>query len=228
MQLNEFRKRRRSERLRSTESSSEQGFTLIEMAVVMAIMAIVVSIASAALISLQNATARNSAMINDEQAASMTLALLSRDIRSAHNITFPTSSTNADNTVILYENQPSGGTTQPIEWTYTPPVAPAVVGTLKRIILTQSLAVSSTAVMLSDLANNSSYPVFTYYDLQGTTIPTSGADATLQNCTTGIGVNLMISPSPVPGVSNYQESNEVAIYDQQQILSAPGNNQCGA
>jgi prepilin-type N-terminal cleavage/methylation domain-containing protein len=211
---------------RSAGSDREHGFTLIEMSVVMAIMTIVVTIATGALISLQNAEARNSAMINDEQAASMTLALLSRDIRSAHSITFPTSTTNADISVILNENQPSGGPTQAVEWTYTPAVAPAVVGTLKRMILTSSLSVSSTAVYLRDLANTSTNPVFTYYGLDGAAIPTAGANGTLENCTTGIGVNLTISPSPVPGVAVYQENNEVAIYDQQQILSAPGNGQC--
>jgi prepilin-type N-terminal cleavage/methylation domain-containing protein len=219
--------RTRADRSRP-KKRDDQGFTLIELSVVMLIMTIVLTIATGALVSLQNATSRNSAMINDEQAASLTLALMSRDIRSAHSITFPTTTTNADTTIILNENQPSGGATQAIEWTYTPPVAPAVVGTLKRLILTSSMAVSSTAVMLTDLANTSTNPVFTYYDLQGTTEVTASNDATLQDCTTGIGVNLTISPSPVPGVATYQENNEVAIYDQQQILSAPGNGQCSS
>ncbi len=213
------------------DDGGDGGFTLIELMVVLAIMSIVLIIAGAALISLQNASARNSAMINDEQGASTTLALLSRDIRSAHNITFVSSTTDASQSVVLMENQPSGGATQPIEWVYTPPVAPAVVGTLSRVVLTSALAVQSTQVMLSDLANTSSTPVFSYYDLQGAPIATATAgtpnNSTLEDCTTAVGVTLDISPSPVPGVNSFTESNQVAIYDQQQILSAPGNNQCG-
>jgi prepilin-type N-terminal cleavage/methylation domain-containing protein len=206
------------------------GYTLIELTVVLAIMSIVLVIASSALISLQNASTRNNAMITDEQNASSTLALLSRDIRSAHSITFVSTTTNAANSLVLEENQPAGGLLLPVEWTFVPPVAPAVVGTLSRIVLTSSLTVSSTQVMLTDLANTATNPVFSYYDLQGGTPMATGTAAdnvTLQSCTTAIGLNLSISPSPVPGVSNFQESNSVAIYDQQQILSAPGNAQCG-
>jgi prepilin-type N-terminal cleavage/methylation domain-containing protein len=212
----------------AADKDMEGGYTLVELMVVLLIMGIVLSIATGALISLQNASARNSAMIDDEQAASTTLALLSRDIRSAHSLTFVSSTTNADDSVVLNENQPSGGT-QPIEWTYAPPVAPAVVGTLSRMVLTSSLTVSSTQVMLRDLANNPANPVFKYYDLEGGNPEVTGsavANSSIESCTTAIGVNFTISPSPVPGVASYQESNEVAIYDQQQILSAPGNGQC--
>ena len=208
-------------------SARDEGFTLVELMIVLAVMGVVLAIAGGALLSLQNATVRTSAMVNDEQDASTMLAQMARDIRSAHSLTFPSTTTDADFAMILYENQPSSGTT-PIEWVYQPPTAPAVVGTLSREILNSSLAVISTVVELSDVANTS-VPVFTYYNLFGASIPTGSSTQlqTIQNCTTAVGVDLLISPSPVGGVSAFTESDEVAITDQQQILSAPGNQQCG-
>lgn len=205
----------------------DEGFTLLELMIVLAVMGVVLAIAGSALFSLQNATVRTSAMVNDEQDASTVLAQMARDIRSAHSLTFPSTTTDADFAMILYENQPSGGTA-PVEWVYQPPTAPAVVGTLSREVLDSSLAVTSTRVELSDVANVS-VPVFTYYNLFGASIPTGSSTQlqTIQNCTTAVGVDLIISPSPVSGVSNFTEADEVAITDQQQILSAPGNQQCG-
>lgn len=206
----------------------EAGYTLAELLIVMAVMAIVLVIAGSSLISMQNTTSRNTAMINVEQDASTTLALMARDIRSAHSIGFPTMTTNAAVSVILYENQPGGSTTTPVEWVYQPPSGTGPTGVLSRKVLNSALSPTSTQVLLRDLANTSTNPVLTYYDLQGQSMSTSAAsaDATLSNCTTAIGVNLTISPSPVPGVANFQESNVVAITDQEQLLSAPGNGQC--
>lgn len=220
--------------------TEESGFTILELTIVMAIMAIVLVIAGSAVVSYQNVTSRTSAMIDVEQSASSTLALVARDIRSAHSITFPTASgstgtcpqtTNAANTVILNENQPSTSATTPVEWIYQPPVGSATVGTFCRVTLNSNLTPKTTQVMLSNLSNPSSTPVFTYYDLQGQPIPLTGTvstvNQTLQTCSTAIGVTLAISPSPIPNVATFTESNEVAITDQQQLLSAPGNGQCG-
>lgn len=206
----------------------EDGFTLIELMVTMAVMAIVLVIAGSALISLQGTAVRNDAMITEEQSASTALSLMARDIRSAHSIQFLTSTTDAAESVILNENQPSGTATSPVEWVYQPGASGA--GTLSRVTLSASLSVVGTDVVLSDVANPASVPVFTYYNLQGVSMSSSasGADQTLQNCTTSIGVDLLISPAPVPNVSTFQESDTVAITDQEQILSAPGNGQCGS
>jgi prepilin-type N-terminal cleavage/methylation domain-containing protein len=207
----------------------EAGYTLVELLIVMAVMAIVLAIAGSALVSMQNTTSRNTAMINVEQDASTTLALVARDVRSAHSIGFASSTTNAADSVILYENQPNSSATIPVEWVYQPPAGSAPTGTLSREVLDSALNPISTQVLLRDLNNTSANPVFSYYDLLGgdpMLTTTSTADATLANCTTAIGVDLSISPSPVPGVSNFEESNLVAITDQEQLLSAPGNGQC--
>lgn len=208
--------------------ANDSGYTVAELLIVMALMAIVLVIAGSSLISMQNTTSRNTAMINVEQDASTTLALMARDIRSAHSIGFPSSTTNAAISVVLYENQPGSSTTTPVEWVYQPPSGSAPTGVLSREVLDSALNPTSTQVLLTDLANTSTNPVLTYYDLQGQPMSTTDpyADATLSNCTTAIGVNLTISPSPVPGVANFQESNVVAITDQEQLLSAPGNGQC--
>ncbi len=216
-------------RRRPAETHPDGGFTLLELMVTMAVMAIVLVIAGSGLISMQGAAVRNDAMITDEQAASTALALMARDIRSAHSIEFLTSTTDARLAVILNENQPNSTATTPVEWVYQPGSGSSGVGTLSRVTLTSSLTVAGTNVVLTDVSNPTATPVFSYFNLQGVSMdPTvSGADQTLQNCTTSIGVDLMISPSPVPGVTNFQETDTVAITDQEQILSAPGNGQCG-
>lgn len=216
-------------RRRPAQTGPEDGFTLLELMVTMAVMAIVLVIAGSGLISLQGAAVRNDAMITDEQAASTALALMARDIRSAHSIEFLTSTTDARLSVILNENQPSSTGTTPVEWVYQPGSGTSGVGTLSRVTLTSSLTVAGTDVVLTDVSNPTATPVFSYFNLQGVSMDpsVSGADQTLQNCTTSIGVDLMISPSPVPGVTNFQETDTVAITDQEQILSAPGNGQCG-
>lgn len=213
---------RRGARLR------DDGFTILELSIATLVLGIMLTIATGALISLQNATARTNAMISIEQNASTTLAQMARDIRSAHSITFVSPTTNAAYSVVLNINQPTGGTI-PVEWVYQPPAAPATVGTLSRVMLTHSLAASATNVLLTDVANGTT-PVFSYFNLAGgSSMPTTGSTAiqTLQNCTTAIGVNLTISPAPVPGVSAFSESDRVAITDQQQLLSANENYQCG-
>lgn len=216
---------------RARTPGAEGGFTLIELTVVLAIMGVVLLIAGGALISLQKTTVRTGAMVSTEQDASTVLAQMARDIRSTHAITFPSlTTTNAADTVILYVNQPSGGNPTPVEWVYQPPIAPATVGTLEREVLDSSLSVVSTATELTDVANGSA-AVFSYYPLLNSTpitpSPSDTQNSTIATCTTGIGVTLDISPAPVTGVSNFQESDEVAITDQEQILSAPGNQQCG-
>lgn len=219
----------------------ERGFTLLELMIVLAILGIVLAMAGGALYSLGNATVRDGARITDEQDASTALAQMARDVRSAHSITFATTTTNAADTVILEENQPCIGSssttttttacsaTAPVEWTYIPPTGSAKVGTLERSVLNSSLSPVATRKMLTDVANGTVTPVFAYYNLEGTGMSTTAslADQTLETCTTSIGITLVINPSPISGVTSFTESNQVAITDQQEILSAPGNQQCG-
>jgi prepilin-type N-terminal cleavage/methylation domain-containing protein len=211
-----------------SRAGQDAGYTLVELMVVLAIMGIVLSIAGGILVSLQNTTVRTTSLISEEQDASNTLAQMARDVRSAHSITFATTTSDASKSVVLDINSPSG-TTSPIEWVYVPPSGSAAVGQLERLVLNSSLGVVATSMVLRNVANTSATPVFSYYNLQDAAMGTSGssADQTLQNCTTSIGVTLVISPSPTRNVADFTESEQIAITDQEQILSAPGNQQCG-
>ena len=100
----------------SSDPTDQRGFTLLELMVVMAILTVVVVIAGTALFSLSQTANRNDAMVSEEQAASNIVAQLSRDIRSANSLSFPTGATTA-NEVQLAVNQASGGTV-PVLWVY--------------------------------------------------------------------------------------------------------------
>jgi prepilin-type N-terminal cleavage/methylation domain-containing protein len=203
----------------------EDGFTLLELMVVMLIMGVVLLVAGSALISLSTTTNRGSAMVTDEQVASGALAQMGKDIRSAHAITFPSGAvaTDAPNEVVLQENKPGGGTT-PVEWIYSPTAA-----TLTREVLNSSGSVVSTGPVVAKVANASTTSLLSYYKDDGSQIvPTSGSTTALgkiSSCTTRIQVHLFLAPG-VSGVANFEESEDVAITDQLAILSAPGNGQC--
>ena len=208
--LNAHRRLRRA-------SPGEAGFSLVELMVVMSIMAVVLVVASGALISLSQASTRGDAMVSEEQAVSTTLADLARDIRSAHTLAMPAGATPANQMELQVTN--TDGTTTPIQWVYQPGA-----GTLTREVLNSAGAVVSTGWSLSNVANSISAPLFNYYDDQGTDITNYQVSA-ISPCTTRIGVQLYVS-SQVTGVTPLHQSEDVALTDQLDLLSTPGNGQC--
>ena len=78
--------------------------------VVTLIMGIVLAISASALLSLSTTANRNESMVSDEQAASTVLAQLTRDIRSAQCLGFPTGALSTDTPNELELMVPSGTT----------------------------------------------------------------------------------------------------------------------
>jgi prepilin-type N-terminal cleavage/methylation domain-containing protein len=206
-----------------TRSAREEGFTVLELMVVLAIMSIVLIIAGGALISLTTATNRGSAMVTDEQEASTVLAQMAKDIRSAHRISYPTGTTlsQTTSTLVLQENL-ANGTTQNIEWLYQAPTPPAQTGSLIREVQVNG-TYNPSGPSVSRVVNPG---IFTYFNKNGG--PSNQVDAaTIGNCTTRVQVNLVIAPSKAgAGVANFTETEDVTITDQVAILSQPGNGQC--
>jgi prepilin-type N-terminal cleavage/methylation domain-containing protein len=201
-------------------SSGERqgGYTIVELTVVMLVMSVVLVIAGSVFISLSTTANRNDSMVADEQAASSAVTQMTRDIRSANSISFPAS--NPGNQIQLVDNQQSGGT-QTVMWSYNP-----AARTLTRQVLVGS-SFSTSGPPTSRVANPSTSPVFTYFDDSGSNISATTV-ANITKCATSIGVHLYIAPS-ISGVATFQESDQVALTNQLDTLSAPGSNgQCAS
>jgi prepilin-type N-terminal cleavage/methylation domain-containing protein len=202
----------------SPPKPTDDGFSLLELMIVTAIIGVVLMIASGALISLSQTASRGSTLITDEQRTSTALTQLATDIRSAHTISFPTGAVPTTQ-LVLNDNNPGGGTSQ-VEWIYQ-----SSTSTLSREVYTSGTFVLA-GTPLTGVVNSSTQPVFTYLNEANVTI--SGAtNTTIANCTTRIKVNLYVAPpGGTTGVSTLQESTDVALTDQLAVLSAPGNGQC--
>jgi prepilin-type N-terminal cleavage/methylation domain-containing protein len=206
------------------DDAGEAGFTLVELMVVVLIMAVVLVIVGSALFSLSMSANRNDAMVSEEQAASNIVAQLSRDIRSANSITFPTGVTSSGTAgeVELLVNQASGGT-QPVLWIYN-----STTATLSREVQVNG-NFQAQGQILNSVANPSTAPVFTYYtystNSQNESLASlSGAQVSaIQQCTTVIGVDVYVSSS-IRGTATYQESEQVGLTNQLDTLTAPGAN----
>ncbi|HMC38959.1 MAG TPA: hypothetical protein VKI19_04800 [Acidimicrobiales bacterium] len=196
----------------------DSGFTLLELALVSLLSTVVLAMAAGSLISLQNATSRNGSAIQEEQSASLVMAQMERDIRSASSISFPAGASPSQQLEMTVVN--ASGPDSLVLWVYSPDAA-----TLTREVQVNG-TFAPTGSAISHITNGATTPVFTYSDLTGADIsshPTSDIEA----CTTGLGVNVQIS-STTSGVSGFQEKAEVALTNHVEALTAPGSGQCGS
>jgi prepilin-type N-terminal cleavage/methylation domain-containing protein len=200
---------------RTARLSRDDGFTLIELTIVLLVMSIVLAIAGSVLFSLSTTANRNESMVADEQAASNAIAQITRDIRSATSISFPLGTPASQ--IQLVDNLQSGGT-QTVTWAYD-----STAQTLTRQVqVGGSFRTSGTPV--SRVSNNM-VPVFAYFDVNGNPISSSTISNIVQ-CTTLITVNIYVASSTT-GVSPFQETDQAALTNQLNTLSAPGSNgQC--
>jgi prepilin-type N-terminal cleavage/methylation domain-containing protein len=194
----------------------DEGFTLVELTIVLLISAIVLTMGTGALISMNNASNRDDSLVQEEQAASSAMAQMERDIRSAANLSIPAGAVAADELQVGILG-PAGTTTNVI-WKYD---------TATRVITRQVQSqgsYQSTGYTVTRVSNGTSVPVFTYYNGDAANISgTSPSNIAL--CATGVGIQIDLSPN-TSGVASYQESAEVAITNQVDALTTPGNGQC--
>lgn len=197
--------------------SRDSGFTLIELSVVCAIVSVLIAVGGGALISLSNSANRDEALVSEQQAATGAIAQLDRDIRSASTLSIPSGATAADEIEVAVLG-PSGSTTEYL-WTYDP-----TAETFTREVASGS-GWSAAGYLVADVTNGATIPVFKFFDASGSDI-SSTTNSNIATCTTAVDVNLYVSSS-LNGVHPFQESAEVALTNQLNTLSAPGNGQCG-
>lgn len=197
--------------------------TLIEVSVVLLVMSIVMAIAGSAYWSLAQSANRNDAMVKDEAAASTVLGQVSRDIRSAHEVTFAAfASAVPTQEIELQMNQPASTW---VEWVYTP-TATTVNGvnqaanTLTRYIATAASGPFSlsnpTVTTPVKVVNSGTAYLFRYFQGNGSEITTIDSTSSLQTCTTRVAITMLVSTTDkVPAVATFQVGNDVAITDQE-------------
>lgn len=208
---------------------TEAGTTLIELTIVLLVMSIVIGIAGSVLFSLSKTASRDDATVNDEQDASTVLAQVSRDIRSAHVITFAAFSSAtlvpADE-IELQMNQPSNTW---VEWVYTPSSATVNGATQPAHTLSRYVSTSSTGTFTKsapsvstpvNVANGASAAVFRFFAGNGsefTNTANNSVASSIQTCTTRVTVTLDVATTKsLQAVPTFQLSDDVAITDQEQ------------
>lgn len=196
----------------------DEGFSLLELIIVLTLASVVLVIASGALISLDNATSRNDSIVQEEQSASTTMARMERDIRSASSISIPTGASPADQLEVAVLG--SDGSITNILWRYDPAAL-----TLTRETQ-QEGTFQPSGYAITHVANGTGSPVFRYYDSGASEI--SGTTASnIANCATAVDIDFTVS-SATSGVGSFEESAAVALTNQVQALTTPGNGQCGS
>lgn len=196
----------------------DEGFSLLELVIVLLLASIVLAIAAGALISLDGATARHDSAVQEEQAASVAMADMERDIRSASAVSIPADASATDQLQLAELN--SDGSTTDVLWKYDP-----TAQTLSRQTgLDGSFQPSGD--IIARVTNGPDSPVFRYYDSGTTEIP-AASTSQIATCATAVGVDVKVS-SPTPGVGSFEETAEVALTNQVQSLTTPGNGQCGS
>lgn len=196
----------------------EDGSSLLELVIVLMLASIVLAVAAGALISLDNAASRNDSVVQEEQAASTVMAQMERDIRSAAAISTPSGASAADQLQVA-ELNPDGSTTL-VLWSYDP-----TAETLMRETQ-QGSGFQASGYAIARVSNGPGSPVFRYYDSSTSEIPATNTSG-IATCATAVGVDVKVSSSRA-GVGTFEESAEVALTNQVQSLTTPGNGQCGS
>jgi prepilin-type N-terminal cleavage/methylation domain-containing protein len=192
----------------------EHGYSLLEIMVVSVILAVIMAIGGGAFVSINNSTTRNELMVQAEQSASTVLTQLEHDIRSSQTVAVPGGVEPSQG--IQMAVLASDGTTTNIEWLYN----------ISSQTLTREVQSGSSYQPSGFQATSVQSAAFTYYNAQGTDI-TATTNSNIATCATAIGIDLLIAPAE-SGTTPFEETAEVALTNQLNVLTAPGNGQCGA
>jgi type II secretory pathway pseudopilin PulG len=208
---------------------SEAGTTLIELTIVLLVMSIMMAVAGSVLFSLSKTASRDDATVNDEQDASTVLAQVSRDIRSAHQVTFAAFSSATlvpEDEIELQMNQPSNTW---VEWIYTPTATTVNGATQATHTLARYVGSSSTGTFKQsapsvstpvNVANGTTTPLFRFFAGNGSEFTSTADDSiasSIETCTTRITVTLDVATTKnLQAVPTFQLTDDVAITDQEQ------------
>lgn len=196
---------------------TDAGFTLVELVIVLLLASVVLIAALSALTSLANAAGNNDSVVRREQAVSSVLAQLERDVRSSASISTPAGASAADELQLAVPD--ATGTTE-VLWVHD-----SSAGTLTRETEVDG-AFQPGGLAVEDVSNDPATPVFTYYRSDASLIPTTTA-STVDLCATAVGIDVRVKSSQAGG-GGFGETSEVALTDQAQSLTAPGDGQCGS
>jgi prepilin-type N-terminal cleavage/methylation domain-containing protein len=150
--------------LTAKRDEDQAGFTLIELVVVTTLLLLVLGSILGVLDSLTSAQATTSTRIDDEQAARLTLAQFSHDVRSAASVVAPSVSPAYATTVDVILNDVAH---TEIRWVYDP-----AASTLTRNIVTGGVP-AATAVLKSVANGTGPSPVFVWLAADGTNLNSS-------------------------------------------------------
>lgn len=213
----------------------EEGFTVLEMMVVLVILSIVLAIVGNVLMSVTHAANQGEALVENEQQSTLAIGRLARDLRAANPLQpiideSPTSGYNsyADQIQVTLVN-PTGGAPTTVEWVYDPNAQ-----TLTREVLSGPHgSVVSAETVLRNVFNctgsgcSPAQPVFRYWDNAGNEFTQGDTpDGTIATCTTRVTIDLISrsDPGPLP----FQETKDVELRNQIADLQATGGDPCGS
>lgn len=203
--------------------STEQGFTVTELAVVVLVMSIVMVSLLPALSSMTNSTnsiANKSLTTTDVRQAMETI---SRDLRAANPISAVSSVATLDNQVsfTVYCSTPGVGdctsqSQRPVSYALSGYAVTQTRGTATRTLLAgRGTPTLTAAKRVAAVVNTSAQPLFTYFDHTGSILATSGtlaaAPEDFRDCTTTVQVHLVVIADPNNTTSPIDLTSLVAL-----------------
>lgn len=200
----------------------EEGFTIVEVTIVSAILLLIMAAFFGTLISLTKTEQRTSALVSNEQDARFVLNDLARDIRAANPMT--TFSTTA-----AYQSQVEvrlgiGANQQVVRWVYdTNPASATFRSLLRQTVDPTTGAVLTSTERLRNVRNaerTPSVPMFGYKSQTGIDLIAAGIPADVGNC--AIQVHIVITADSNPGPEPFTVVSDVQLRNR-----LPGGVGCG-
>lgn len=201
---------------------SEEGFTVLEVTMVSAILLLVMAAFFGMLLSLTKTEQRTNALISNEQDARFVLTDLARDIRAANPMaTFATTSDYQSKVQVRLGTAPSQTI---VRWVYdTAPASATYRSLLRQTIDPVSGAVLTSTERLRNVRNaerTPPVPMFGYTSQTGIDLITAGQASDVGNC--AIQVHITITADSNPGPEPFTVVSDVQLRNR-----LPGGVGCG-